>query len=110
MIYSVKITGQAETDLWEIYKYIAYELRATQNAAVQLDRLEQNIYSLNQMPERYRRYEKEPWFSRGWRIMPVDRYCVFYMLDCDRKIVNITRVLYGGRDMDHVLSEGTEEA
>ncbi len=109
-MYSVKITGQAETDLRGIYEYIAYELRSAQNAAAQLSRLEQNIYSLDQMPERYRRYEKEPWFSRGWRIMPVDRYCVFYMLDYDRRIVNITRVLYGGRDMDHVLFEGTEEA
>ncbi|MFR5076693.1 MAG: hypothetical protein ACLTDX_01095 [[Clostridium] innocuum] len=36
---------------------------------------------LNQMPERFLGYEKEPWHSRGLRIIPVDNYCVFYIPD-----------------------------
>lgn len=108
MRYSVEIAAQAEQDLCGIYEYIAYELRSAQNAAAQLDRLEENIYALGQMPERYRRWEKEPWYSRGWRIMPVDRYCVFYMTDHDRKIVSITRVLYGGMDKESALADGEE--
>lgn len=106
MTYSVEIAAQAEQDLRGIYEYIAYGLQSAQNAAAQLARLEENIYALDQMPERYRRFEKEPWHSRGWRIMPVDHYCVFYMPDHDRKIVNITRVLYGGRDIETVLAGG----
>lgn len=106
MTYSVEIAAQAEQDLRGIYEYIAYELQSAQNAAAQLARLEENIYALDQMPERYRRYEKEPWHSRGWRIMPVDHYCVFYMPDRNHKIVNITRVLYGGRDIEAVLAGG----
>ncbi len=88
-----------------IFEYIAYELQSVQNAAAQLARLEENICALDRMPERYRRYEKEPWYSRGWRVMPVDHYCVFYTPDHDRKIVNITRVLYGGRDIETVLAD-----
>lgn len=109
MTYSVEIAAQAERDLRGIYEYIAYELRSTQNAVAQLARLEESIYALDQMPERYRRYEKEPWCSLGWRIMPVGRYCVFYMPDHDQKAVNVTRVLYGGRDMETALasSEGS---
>lgn len=106
MRYSVEIADQAEADLRGIYEYIANELRSVQNAAAQISRLEQGIYSLDQMPERFRRYEKEPWSNQGWRIMPVDRYCVFYIADHDRRIVKITRVLYGGRDMSSVLSKG----
>lgn len=105
MTYSVEVTNQAEQDLRDIYRYIAYELQSVQNAAAQLTRLEENIYALDQMPERYRRYEKEPWCSRGWRIMPVDRYCVFYTLDHGCKVVSITRVLYGGRDIETALSD-----
>ena len=108
MTYSVEIAAQAEQDLRGIYEYIAYVLQSAENAAAQLARLEENIYALDQMPERYRRYEKEPWHSRGWRIMPVDHYCVFYMPDHDSKVVNITRVLYGGRDMETVLADGEE--
>ncbi len=108
MTYSVEITHQAEMDLRGIYEYIAFELRSAQNASAQLARLEKEIYDLDHMPERYRRYEKEPWYSRGWRIMTVDSYCVFYMPDCGRGIVSITRVLYGGRDIEDVLASGEE--
>ena len=110
MTYSVEIADQAATDLRGIYEYIAYELQSPQNAAAQLARLEQNMNSLCQMPERYRRYEKEPWRSRGWRIMPVDHYCVFYMPDHDQRIVIITRILYGGRDIENVLVGETEKS
>lgn len=109
MIYSVEITSQAESDLRGIYEYIAYELQSPQTAAAQLSRLEENICTLDQMPDRFRRYDREPWRSRGWRIMPVDNYCVFYMPDHDRKVVYITRVLYGGRDIESVLV-GDEES
>ena len=105
MIYTVQIADQADADLRGIYEYIAYDLQSVENAAAQLARLEENIRALDQMPERYRRYEKEPWYSRGWHILPVDHYCVFYMLDHERKIVNITRVLYGKRDLEAVLAK-----
>lgn len=105
MIYSVEITVQAERDLRGIYEYIANELQSPQAAAAQFSRLEENICALDQMPDRYRRYDREPWPGRGWRILPVDHYCVFYMPDHDRKVVYITRVLYGGRDIENVLAE-----
>ena len=108
MSYAVILSRRAFTDLDEIYDYIAIELQSAQNAAAQLARLEENIYALDQMPERYRRYEKEPWHSRGWRIMPVDHYCVFYMPDHDHKVVNIIRILYGGRDMETVLADSED--
>ena len=108
MTYFVEITAQVEQDLRGIYEYIAYELRSEQNAAAQLDRFEESISALGQMPERYRRYAKEPWYSRGWRVMPVDRYCVFYMPDHPRRIVNILRILYGVRDMEAVLAGTTQ--
>lgn len=103
-IYSVKITAQAEQDLRGIYEYIAYELQSPQSAAAQLSRLEEKICALDQLPDRFRRYDREPWHSRGWRIMPVDHYCVFYMPDHGRRVVGVTRVLYGGRDIEHTLA------
>lgn len=80
MIYSVEITVQAERDLRGIYEYIANELQSPQAAAAQFSRLEENICALDQMPDRYRRYDREPWHGRGWRILPVDHYCVFYII------------------------------
>ncbi len=105
MTYEVEIAAQAEQDLRDIFEYIAFELQSPQSAAAQLSRLEENILALNQMPDRFRRYDREPWHGRGWRILPVDHYCVFYIPDHDCKVVYITRVLYGGRDIENVLAE-----
>lgn len=104
MIYEVEVSQQADSDLRGIFEYIAFELQSLKNASGQLDRLEKQILSLNTMPERYRRYEKEPWKSRGLRVLPVDNYVVLYIPDCDKKVVTILRVMYARRDIDHQLN------
>lgn len=105
MSYSVEISEQADEDLRGIYEYIAFGLQAPQNAAGQLSRLEKNILSLDDMPERFRRYDEEPWSSRGLRVMPVDNYCVFYIPDEKKKVVSVLRVIYGGRDIGAQLAK-----
>ena len=85
MRYGVQISNQAEADLRSIFEYIAFELQSVQNAVGQLDRLEESILSLDQMPDRYRAYEKEPWHSRGLRVMAVDNYLVFYIPNHEKK-------------------------
>ena len=107
MIFRVNITRQAEEDLRGIFEYIAYELHSFQNAVGQRGRLEEEIGSLERMPDRYRAYEREPWFSRGLRIMPVDNYLVFYIPCRDTQTVDVIRVQYGGRDLDTQLNQST---
>ena len=108
MIYEVEVSEQADSDLREIFEYIAYELQSPQNASGQLDRLEEQILSLDTMPERYRKYEKEPWKSCGLRVLPVDNYVVLYIPDSDKKVVTILRVMYTGRDIDNQLNLHTK--
>lgn len=57
------------------------------NAAGQLKRLEEHIIGLEEFPDKFRPYEKEPWHSRGLRVMPVDNYLVFYIPNKDAGIV-----------------------
>lgn len=108
MIFEVEISAQADVDLRGIYEYIAYELQSPENASGQLDRLEENIMKLDQMPERFRQYEKEPWHSRGLRIMPLDNYCVLYIPDTEKAVVTIIRIMYGGRDIEAQLQKYTK--
>lgn len=103
MSYEIRMTPQARNDLRGIFEYIAFTLQSPQNAAGQLDRLEGSIDSLEQMPERFRVYDKEPWRSRNLRIMPVDHYLVFYIPNREEETVTIIRVIYGGRDIDRQL-------
>ena len=87
MIYEVEVSEQADSDLRGIFEYIAFELQSPENASGQLDRLEEQILSLDTMPERYRKYEKEPWKSRGLRVLPVDNYVIFYIPDSIRMTI-----------------------
>ena len=50
MIYRIEMSEQADTDLRNIYECIAFELQSPENAGGQLDRLEEKIMSLEQMP------------------------------------------------------------
>ena len=109
MIYEVEVSEQADRDLREIFEYIAFELQLPENAIGQLNRLEEQILSLDAMPKRYRKYEKEPWKSRGLRVLPVDNYVVLYIPDNDKKVVTILRVMYAGRDIDNQLNFHTKQ-
>ena len=108
MNYTVNISPQAEADLRAIFEYAAFERHSTANAVRQIQRLEESIFSLDQMPNRYRAYTKEPWHSRGLRVMPVDNYLVFYIPDDAVQAVTVIRVMYGGRDMDAQLNQFTK--
>ena len=109
MTYQISISRQAEDDLRNVFEYIAQDLQSLQNAMSQLDRLEKAILSLNHMPQRYRSYDKEPWHSKGLRVMPVDNYIVFYIPDPNTLKVEIVRVMYGCRDVDKKLNKITKE-
>lgn len=109
MIYEVKLSEQAYIDFRGVFEYIAFELKAPENANNRLNRLEERILSLDTMPERYRKYEKEPWKSRGLRILPIDNYLVFYTTNTDIKVVTILRVMYAGRDIDNQLNFDTNQ-
>ena len=105
MSWRVVYTAEARKDLRDIYEYIAYGLLAPETAAGQTRRILQAVRALDEMPLRYRRYEEEPWHSRGLRFFPVDHYLVFYLPETGQNTVNIIRILYGGRDIRQQLKE-----
>ncbi len=60
------------------------------------------------MPERYKVYEEEPWKSQNLRYFPVDNYLVFYLPRKETGVINIVRIIYGGRDIKRQLEQTTE--
>ena len=87
-----------------IYDYIAYALQSPVNVDRQLDRIEREVMSLGQMPERYKVMEMGHPTQKAVRMVTVDRYCVIYHVDRERSTVEILRVLYGGRDLASALT------
>ena len=108
MIYEVKIADQARLDLKMIYEYIANVLIEPIIAEKQYSRIENAIYSLNQMPERFRQYAKEPWWSRNLRVMPVDNYIVLYIVNNEKRMVMVIRIMYGARNIEKELDDMAE--
>ena len=109
MIFNVIMSSQAEEDLRGIFEYITFKLLAPENAEKQLDHPEKQILSLDKMPERFPRYEKEPWYSRGLRFVAIDNYIVFYIPDIEEQVVTILRVMYSGRNIEEQLSSYTKQ-
>ncbi len=70
-----------------------------------MDRLEEHIIGLEEFPEKFRPYEKEPWHSRGLRVMPVDNYLVFYIPDKDSGMLSVICDMYADRDVDNQLNQ-----
>ena len=99
MSYEVNISDQAYADVHKIFDYIAFELQSIINAERQVARIEDEILSLSEMPERYKRYEYEPWLSQNAHIVSVDNYSILYQVDRDGGEVFILRVLYAGQDI-----------
>ncbi len=89
----------------DIYEYIALELLAPETATGQTQRIIKMIRSLGEMPMRHQLYGEEPWHSRGIRFLPIDNYLIFYLPEEPENIVNIIRIMYGGRDVRRQLSE-----
>ena len=60
---------------------------------------------LEELPERYRRYEDELWHSRGMRVLPIDNFVILYIPYLEEKVVRIVAVMYGGRDIGEQLKK-----
>lgn len=80
MKFQVQISEKADSDLRNIFLYIALDLGAPKAAEKQISRLWNAMRSLDELPERYRRYEDEPWNSRGMRMLPIDNYIIYTRL------------------------------
>ena len=90
-------------NLTSIYTYIAYELRAKDNASGQINRIRKSIRALSDLPERYALVDWEPWHGMGMRKMPVDHYLVYYLVRHETREVEIVRIFYGGRDVAGIV-------
>ena len=105
MKFEVELAEKADRDLRNIFLYIAVDLSAPENAERQINRLWDAILSLDELPERYRRYEDEPWYSRGMRVLPIDNFVILYIPYLEEKVVRIVTVMYGGRDISEQLKK-----
>jgi toxin ParE1/3/4 len=106
MIWNVQYGDEFLQDLQGIKAYISTVLQESQIAENLVDRIMDAADSLDQMPERYRLYEKGR--HPGIRTMAVGNYVVLYQLEQPKELVKILRVIYGGRDIEAQLNQAKQ--
>jgi len=101
--YKVIYSPQALKDMDAIYSYISGDLMSAKAAARIIGRIENQVENLALFPESHPKVDWEPWASEGVRKVPVEKFVIYYLPDENTQILKISRVVYGGRNVDSVI-------
>ena len=96
--WAALIADEAQTDIKEIYQYIAFHLLEPVTAQNIVKRVRDKIDNLIINPMGYAVYDYQPWKSRGARRVNVGNFAVFYIPDETTGIITVIRVIYGRRN------------
>jgi len=102
-MYKLSYLPLANRDIADTISYIADGLLAQKAALDLLDALDKSISRLKDFPYFCRVYQPVKPLEQEYRIMPVKNYAVFYTVDEQKKLVEVTRVIYAKRDLDKQL-------
>ncbi len=97
--YRVELTRTAQTDILGIVRYIQTELREPRIAGRLYGLLKEQISCLARLPERNPVVDQPKIRELGLRRLLVKNYSVFYLVDNERLLVRVARVMYSGRDI-----------
>jgi toxin ParE1/3/4 len=99
--FRLQFTKEANSDLTGIFDYITNNLSAPVSAVELIDKLEKSCRLLTQFPFSGAIPRDNILAKKGYRIITVDNFIVFYVVD--DTAVKIMRVLYGKRDYSNLL-------
>jgi len=95
--YDVIFTPDAESDSDEIFDYTAAKLCVPDTATKQATRIYNAIHSLSSMPKRCPLSRNAFLARQGFRVMQIDNYLVFFVVEEKAKRVIIHRIVYAKR-------------
>ena len=103
--YKVKFAQEANADIRAAVRYVAVDLRETDTAERMAIRIKEEATSLKDMPERFPLVPDRYLASLGVRMTSVGNYLIFYIVNRDKRQVEISRVLYGKRNLIEILTK-----
>ena len=92
--YQVKFLRKALLDLDRIYGYVARNLHAPETALHLIDKMEDMVLSLEQMPYRGAERKTGVYAKKGYRQLIIDNYVAVYRIDETKKQVIVVAVKY----------------
>lgn len=98
MAYQIQRTEKADEQIRDIILYRA-ELKGDIKAGLELlDQMESEIMSLGDFPEMGPKPRYSALRKRGFRVLIIDRYLVFYKVDHSKQLVIVHAVVDGRRE------------
>ena len=101
--YSVDITEPAQQDMRDIARYISAELGAPTSAQGIIDILADSMYNLENNTKRHALVRDDRLAAKGYRVLPIKNYHIFYKVEEETRIVDVVRILYSRRDWVSLL-------
>ena len=99
--YQIRYLPIAEKDLKEILSYIQND---NPEAALNLlNEIDENILQLKSFPYKGKAPEDDYLQSKGYRMLVIKTYIVFYVVDENIKEIEIRRILHGKRKYKFLL-------
>ena len=105
MVFKVKYSEQANDDLADIIRYIGDELCNPQAAERFYAAVNKKLDLLREHPYMFPLHRDEKLNAEGIRFTIIGNYLMLYLVDDESSVVNITRILYGKRDMSSVFEK-----
>lgn len=101
--YKIVIERTAENDLNDILSHISNTLHEPTIAKKLYNEIKEKFSNLKNMPHRHKIVNEEPYRSLGIRMLLIENYIAFYVVDEEHKTVHIFRILYNRRDWQQIL-------
>jgi len=113
MRYPVRIVRPAQTDIREIYRYIANDLQNPTAAERRISLIDEKILELETIPTRYPLVQDAYLASKGFRMVAAKTHLIFFVIrestPTEPKRVFVMRVLYCRRDWARILKHDVTE-
>ncbi len=103
--YDYSLTEVAESDIGDVFEYIAVDLANPGAASAFADELEEKLDELCAAPKSGSRVENEYIKRDDVRRILVGNFIAYYIVDEEKERIVVLRVVYKKRDQNKILSD-----
>jgi len=105
MAFQTSYSEQAAVDLADIIRYLNDELCNPQAAKRFYKEASKRLELLCDNPYMYPLHKDGKLYAEGYRFIVIGNYLMFYVINEDSRVVNIVRIVYGGRNLSAIFGE-----
>ncbi len=96
--YEVRLYKRAFKDLDSIFRYIAYDKLAPENAKGQVERIKKAILELDTFPQSHQDRLVGRYADKGYKQLLIDNYIAIFKIDEKNKKVWVVTIQYYARN------------